>query len=322
MSIREDQVANAVRFLQNDRTQNATDDAKKDFLRKKGLTEGEINESLHRHSGGSASSSTPVPQPPAHAPAAPAAPSIAHAPYEQVVYPNYPPQPKYSSSSACTPTSMADRIRSVASSTSSAMSPPIAVVVVPPQPPEAAGAMLSSSYGDGGGVAAASGGPGGRNPARPDLLEGREDKNTNAKKSPKQYPPVPTMPGSRPKAGPGSLLTAAGLAPAAIPMRKVAVGEGRTQIGFIKMMEGNKKPEQRRVPRSEVALHNKRSDCWVIFNNKVYDVTPYLPYHPGGKSVLAQYGGKDGTEAFYEAHRWISIEGLMSKCCLGPVCDG
>jgi len=92
MSIREDQVANAVRFLQNDRTQNATDDAKKDFLRKKGLTEGEINESLHRHSGGSASSSTPVPQPPAHAPAAPAAPSIAHAPYEQVVYPNYPPQ--------------------------------------------------------------------------------------------------------------------------------------------------------------------------------------------------------------------------------------
>lgn len=99
MSIREDQVANAVRFLQNDKTQQATDEQKKEFLKKKGLTDGEINEALHRYSGGTSQSSTsgaPLPaappQPMSVAPA-PAA-TMAHAqPYDQVVYPNYAAQP-------------------------------------------------------------------------------------------------------------------------------------------------------------------------------------------------------------------------------------
>jgi len=134
-------------------------------------------------------------------------------------------------------------------------------------------------------------------------------------------PLIPTMPGPRPLVGAGSLVPPGGPKAAAIPKKKPAVGEGRTQIGFVMMMEGNKRPEQRRVPRAEVALHNKRSDCWIIFNKQVYDVTPYMPYHPGGKSVVAQYAGKDGTAAFLEAHPWVSIDGLLSKCCLGPVCD-
>mgnify|MGYP006339275305 FL=1 len=48
---------------------------------------------------------------------------------------------------------------------------------------------------------------------------------------------------------------------------------------------------------SEVAKHNTESDCYMIVNSKVYDVTAYLPYHPGGASRIIQYCGQDGTQA-------------------------
>ncbi len=53
-----------------------------------------------------------------------------------------------------------------------------------------------------------------------------------------------------------------------------------------------------KLTASEVAKHNTESDCYMIINSKVYDVTTYLPYHPGGAYRIIQYCGKDGTVAF------------------------
>merc|ERR1739848_453861 len=36
---------------------------------------------------------------------------------------------------------------------------------------------------------------------------------------------------------------------------------------------------------SEVATHNRKSSCWVIIHNKVYDITEFLVQHPGGEEV-------------------------------------
>jgi len=47
----------------------------------------------------------------------------------------------------------------------------------------------------------------------------------------------------------------------------------------------------------EVARHDKPDDCWIIINNKVYDVTPFVSQHPGGVAVLRNVG-KDSTEGF------------------------
>merc|ERR1712107_594513 len=40
------------------------------------------------------------------------------------------------------------------------------------------------------------------------------------------------------------------------------------------------------------------ADCWVIVGDDVYDVTKFLPDHPGGKKAIMLYAGKDATEEF------------------------
>lgn len=47
--------------------------------------------------------------------------------------------------------------------------------------------------------------------------------------------------------------------------------------------------------REEVAQHNKYSDCWVVLHGRVYDVTKWLPKHPGGARILMHYAGEDAT---------------------------
>ncbi|KYN93549.1 putative cytochrome b5-like heme/steroid binding protein, partial [Plasmodium gaboni] len=35
------------------------------------------------------------------------------------------------------------------------------------------------------------------------------------------------------------------------------------------------------ITKEEVAKHNKKDDAWVIYKNKVYEITHYLKHHPG-----------------------------------------
>lgn len=42
----------------------------------------------------------------------------------------------------------------------------------------------------------------------------------------------------------------------------------------------------REIEWSELAEHNKDTDCWVSVNNSVYNVTSYLDDHPGGPLVI------------------------------------
>ena len=56
------------------------------------------------------------------------------------------------------------------------------------------------------------------------------------------------------------------------------------------------------LTEAEVAKHDQESDCWVILHGKVYDVTAFLPDHPGGKKAIMLFAGKDATEEFDMLH--------------------
>ncbi len=47
---------------------------------------------------------------------------------------------------------------------------------------------------------------------------------------------------------------------------------------------------------TEVAKHGTASDCWMIINGKVYDLTSYIT-HPGGEAYVP-YCGKEATQAY------------------------
>jgi cytochrome b involved in lipid metabolism len=45
--------------------------------------------------------------------------------------------------------------------------------------------------------------------------------------------------------------------------------------------------------------HNwTQEDAWTAIQGKVYNITPYLKFHPGGVKDLMRCAGKDGTRLF------------------------
>lgn len=53
---------------------------------------------------------------------------------------------------------------------------------------------------------------------------------------------------------------------------------------------------------ADVAQHNNQSSCWTAINGKVYDITSFIPSHPGGVANIIQVCGIDGTQAFDNQH--------------------
>jgi hypothetical protein len=56
-------------------------------------------------------------------------------------------------------------------------------------------------------------------------------------------------------------------------------------------------PDVQSYTITEVATHNSATDCWTIVSGNVYDITSYIPRHPGGEEIL-QACGTDGTTLF------------------------
>lgn len=63
---------------------------------------------------------------------------------------------------------------------------------------------------------------------------------------------------------------------------------------------------------NELNLHATPSDCWIVYQQKIYDITSYLPRHPGGEQKIAPFCGKPGfEEAFLTKHGTSKVNTLM-----------
>ncbi|CAM9868574.1 unnamed protein product [Ectocarpus sp. 6 AP-2014] len=75
----------------------------------------------------------------------------------------------------------------------------------------------------------------------------------------------------------------------------------------------------RGITKAEVRQHNTQHDCWSIFRGKVYNLTPFLHYHPGGIPEIMKGAGRDCTALFDKYHRWVNFDSLVGNLYLGPL---
>ncbi|KAJ9314385.1 hypothetical protein DTO271D3_5362 [Paecilomyces variotii] len=64
---------------------------------------------------------------------------------------------------------------------------------------------------------------------------------------------------------------------------------------------------------ADIAKHDSKDSCWVIVHGKAYDVTEFLPEHPGGQKIILKYAGKDATEEFDPIHPPDTLDKYLDK---------
>ncbi|KAI1341179.1 hypothetical protein F5Y15DRAFT_26581 [Xylariaceae sp. FL0016] len=74
-----------------------------------------------------------------------------------------------------------------------------------------------------------------------------------------------------------------------------------------------------RVTPSQLKRQTGRrgKDAWTALGGRVYNITPYIPFHPGGGPELLRCAGRDGTALFGEIHPWVNYETMLSACLVG-----
>ena len=60
----------------------------------------------------------------------------------------------------------------------------------------------------------------------------------------------------------------------------------------------------------------RRAPLQVILNGKVYDVTAFMPDHPGGKKAIMLYAGKDASEEFNMLHGACASRAYAARAAL------
>ncbi|KAH7273382.1 hypothetical protein B0J15DRAFT_98492 [Fusarium solani] len=135
--------------------------------------------------------------------------------------------------------------------------------------------------------------------------------------------------GPAPNRGPAS----SGLAPPPThsskpskPSRKVLLTPGHSPLDWARISGPNSDlrgvdpstPYLRVTPSMlKVQTGRKGKDAWMALNGKVYNITPYADFHPGGVPELLRGAGRDGTKLFGEIHPWVNYETMLSACLVG-----
>lgn len=75
------------------------------------------------------------------------------------------------------------------------------------------------------------------------------------------------------------------------PRNKTALKPGYSLMGWIRLTGSGEDLTGLRgrtvnVSKQELAKHNTNEDCWMAIRGKVYNVTRYLEFHPGGAEQL------------------------------------
>lgn len=105
--------------------------------------------------------------------------------------------------------------------------------------------------------------------------------------------------------------------------KKVALEPGYSALDWARKktsgdnLRGVDYPGPLRVTQEELKKHNTTEDAWTVLQGRVYNITPYLKFHPGGVDELMKVAGKDGTKLFKYFHPWVNFESMLDACLIG-----
>ncbi|KAH7055466.1 hypothetical protein BKA57DRAFT_490167 [Linnemannia elongata] len=74
--------------------------------------------------------------------------------------------------------------------------------------------------------------------------------------------------------------------------------------------------------QQEVAKHTKADDCWLIHNNKVYNVSDFVADHPGGEEFILDHAGKDVTALMKDELEHLHSDGayeMLDELLIGAL---
>lgn len=163
--------------------------------------------------------------------------------------------------------------------------------------------------------------------------------------SPGRYAPRPNSNSLRPppsaaasQRGPGPQQPSSGnsLAPPAQPSlkppkasasKRAALEPGYSPLDWAALTSNPKNnlrganlpPTYIRVTPSMLQARNGRKgrDAWTSYQGKVYNISPYLKFHPGGQGELLRGAGKDSATLFLEVHPWVNWDAILGECLVG-----
>ena len=102
---------------------------------------------------------------------------------------------------------------------------------------------------------------------------------------------------------------------------KVMLKPGFHLVDWMKLTQVSKDMREsgplRKISAAELSEHKSQFDCWTAYKGKVYNITQYIAYHPGGAPLLMEGAGKDCTVQFNKYHAWVNAESMLSKCLIG-----
>ncbi|KAL5600947.1 hypothetical protein BROUX41_005781 [Berkeleyomyces rouxiae] len=111
------------------------------------------------------------------------------------------------------------------------------------------------------------------------------------------------------------------------PSRKVLLAPGHSPLDWARISGPNADlrglgsvaaPYLKVTPSMLKTMTGRRGkDAWMAINGKVYNVSPYAKFHPGGVPELLRGAARDATQLFGEIHPWVNYENMLQACLVG-----
>lgn len=135
---------------------------------------------------------------------------------------------------------------------------------------------------------------------------------------------------------PATSLSTSTQPPASRPSRKVILSPGHSPLDWAALTRSTSPSAPTRLRGADATSHlgpyrlgritpsqlrhqngRKGKDAWTSYQGRVYNISAYLDFHPGGRNELMKGAGRSSDKHFAEVHPWVNWEGMLGGCCIG-----